>query len=105
MESDQQQAPQAASTKDPFETLCAILAELPTEVALKELNRGKVNGYVRQVIETMALHKNEIVGGIAWLSRRESLAMKLLEMHYKIADLEKIDWSTVEITYHERKKD
>lgn len=104
MESDLQPASRVVSS-DPLENICALLSELPTESALRELNRGKSNGSVRKVIETMALHKNDLIGGIALLSRRENLAMKLLEMHYKIADLEKIDWSTVEITFHERKKD
>ena len=99
------QVPPADPSIDPLSAIVALIAELPTENAVRELNKGKVGGSVRRVVETMAVHKMDIVGAVAALARRENLAMKLLEMHYKIADLEKIDWSTVEITFHERQKD
>lgn len=80
----------APSNKDPLQFIVATLSDLPTESALRELNRGKSNGAVRQVIETMALHKNDLVGAISIIANRENLAMKMLEQHYNLEEMAKL---------------
>lgn len=93
----------AAPSNDPLENIVALIAELPTEGAVKELNRGRINGSVRKVIETMAVHKMEIVGAIAMMAKREHLAMSILEQHYNLEEIQnklgmEMDWSKVKIT-------
>lgn len=107
MESDLQPASRGVSN-DPLENICALLSELPTATAIKDLGRGRITESVRRVIETMALHKQDIIGGIAILSRREHLAMSLLERHYSLEEATKllgIDMDKVNITFDAGQKD
>lgn len=101
MESEQPQAPQVASS-DPFEELVRILSALPTASAMKDISKGRITQTVRQVIETMALEKDDLIKSIIILSKREHIAMGLLKQHYELEKIEaliNLDRSTVNISF------
>ena len=61
---------------DCFDQLLKLLSELPTDSAMKELT-GKTKGTraIRQVIETMAIKKKELITVIAHMRIREKMLM------------------------------
>lgn len=103
----QQQAP-TVSSNDPFEELVKIMYDLPTAQALKDISRGRISDQVRTVIETMALRKDDLIRSAVIISKRERLAVMLLQQHYNLEQMESIlsmDRSTVNISFDERKAD
>lgn len=88
---------------DPMENLLTIISELPMAKAMAELQkRSNVPVAVRKVVETMALHKEDLVLAIALIVKRERAVMKLLKNHYDLEQLgaKDIDWSKVKVEFN-----
>lgn len=71
-------APATTETQsDPFENLVKLLSELPTEKAMQEVAKGKIMApAARQVVETMALHKSEILRLMKMIKLTERIAVR-----------------------------
>jgi len=86
-----------------MENLITILSELPTLKAMSELQkRNNVPIAVRKVVETMALHKEDLTQAIGLIVKRERAMMKFLKTHYDLEQLgaKDIDWSKVKVEFN-----
>lgn len=107
MASDHKPAPSAVSN-DPLEAIVALMSELPTERAMKDIGqRNNVSPATRMIVETMAVYKEDLVKAMVHIVKRERAMRDLLNAHYNIEEMQKftdIDWSTLEITFDANKK-
>jgi len=55
----------------------SILSDIPTERAMKEMNKYKVPDSVRKCIEVMAIHKTDIISVIIHMRIRENIARRV----------------------------